>query len=132
MCNESYEAEDSTDSRDWSEDSRHLHNGSYMDAGGRGAWISWDISDVPPGEYELSVYYANGGAEKRPVTTYVNGRAQDGRMTFPSTKDWSRWQWESQVVSVDEWDSTLTLEVSEERGGPNIDYIELSDKEMCG
>lgn len=132
VCNESYEAEDSTESKGWSEDSLHIENGSYMDAGGIGSSISWDIGDVPPGRYELSVYYANGGSNPRPVITSVNDRTQEGNMAFSSTKGWSRWDWESQDISVDEWGSKLTLEVKEERGGPNIDYIELSDKDTCG
>ena len=76
-------------------------------------------------DFELSVRYANGSSNDRPMTLIIDGKETGESMRFRSTEAWTTWSKESIYDSLSAGYHTIRLVSATSEGGPNIDYIEL-------
>lgn len=141
VCNERYQAEGDSasdaevDFDDWRvrKDHAGYEGDSYMDAGGQDGWLRLDYLTFAPGTYRMSIRYANGSGNGRPVTIRFNDDDEtEFQMTFPPTGRWSNWQTVTREISPRYGIRNLTIEVDTTQGGPNIDAIELNAIEVNG
>jgi hypothetical protein len=103
----------------------------FMDFGGNSSWIEWNnVNAAGAGDYTLTLRYANGGSAARPAVVAVNGRSA-GSAQFSATGSWTTWKTTSLTVSLKRGLNTIRLTANTSAGGPNVDHVELTVKDLC-
>ncbi|MBP0974298.1 MAG: RICIN domain-containing protein, partial [Oscillospiraceae bacterium] len=92
--------------------------------------ITFMVKAPKAGNYAMQVRYANGTADDRPMKVTVNGDTSRYWMqSFPGTgaNTWTEWRTITLVLPLNKGDNTINLlSTVAEKGGPNLDYIDLT------
>ncbi len=101
---------------------------SYMDYGGRGAYIEWNTVNEGAGTATLTFRYANGSSKNnRQCAIIVNGTDM-GSLLFAPTGSWASWTTVSKAVILQPGANTIRVEANTSKGGPNLDKMEVMVK----
>lgn len=100
-----------------------------------GRFVSFTIHVEETGSYALDLRYTSGNDEKRtlPYTTFsldVDGMGI-GSLRFNETENWTNWNVQRTVVTLDSGSHTITYSKTEsdEYGGIHIDYLNIEKVE---
>lgn len=92
-----------------------------------GGYIEWTVNAPAAGNYAVDFRYANGTDVNRPVKLIVNGDRENGLyMDFNGTGAWTTWSDNKVVLTLNEGENTIKAYATTKNGGPNMDYIELT------
>jgi len=91
----------------------------------RGAFVQWPLRQPAGGRVTLRIRYANGDRPDRPMQISIDGR-DTTQVDFLSTGGWSKWRILSVVVTLSTGTGTIRLSTTSQRGGPNLDYLEVA------
>lgn len=90
------------------------------------ASILFHLSSTKAGETTLSIRFANGSANARPMKLYLNNELHS-TIEFASTGSWTHWQSTSVSLVLQAGINALKLASTTSEGGPNIDAIATAD-----
>ena len=118
-----YEAEDADEMVKITIGTRHtpFSGDSYADMDGRGASLEWNVNDLVPGLYEISLRYAT--PNNRRLNLYVDG-INVATFDCAPTPTWSDWTFESKSLGLIAGNHKLKISADESEG-PNIDLLAL-------
>ncbi|GEM_PF-609639 len=92
-----------------------------------GGYIEWTVNAPQDGNYEVDFRYANGTDVNRKIKLITNGDRTHGQyVDFNGTGAWTTWGDSKAVVSLKKGKNTLKAYATTNAGGPNMDYIEIS------
>lgn len=108
-----------------SEHAGFIGSGYANTANALGAEVEYAVRVLEPGDYRISVRYANGATENRNALLLVDG-GDASRLSLPSTGEWFNYG-ESDVVSVNlsAGEQRITLQAEADSGLPNIDSLSI-------
>ena len=86
--------------------------------------ISWTVTVAEAGNYDLHIRYANGD-QPRPLDIVVGGTVQHGSESFAST-GFQTWVVKTLTVQLEAGANDLSLAISGNTNGPNIDALALT------
>ncbi len=92
-----------------------------------GGYIEWSVNVPASTKVKLNFRYANGTENNRPVEIKVNGALAVGSMDFTPTGSWTTWNENSTDIYLNKGINTIRATALSADGGPNIDYIEISE-----
>ena len=101
----------------------------YIDFGESGSYIEWsNVDGGAGGPAQVGIRYANGSAVNRPIDVLVNGGVV-ATLNLPPVEvgNWSQWTTVTLDVDLDPLANTIRLRASTSAGGPNVDYIEITE-----
>ncbi len=90
------------------------------------SYLSMKVSMANAGEQTLTIFFANGASDNRPMDVVVNGNVAVSDLAFNSTGEWTSYQTQETTVSLEEGLNTITFNSKTADGGPNVDKIELT------
>jgi rhamnogalacturonyl hydrolase YesR len=96
-----------------------------------GSYVEWvlDVAAATSAD-PLTLRYANGGDQNRPMKLVVNGKSLAGSYVFPPTGAWTVWQTISVAdVPLRQGFNTIRAEAISAAGGPNLDWLEVTSPE---
>ncbi|MBN2736535.1 MAG: carbohydrate-binding protein [Spirochaetales bacterium] len=128
----SLEAEDAYFNDGWIETQYPGFSGSaYVNtANALGTYVEWALEASESGQADLSIIYANGGGDNRPMEMSLNGRALSGSLDFPATSAWENWTLLNTSLTLTSGVNTLRLTSLSGSGAPNLDKVEIAFKGM--
>ncbi len=128
MSQNVYQAEDAVIDRGIIESEHAGYTGSGYVNGTNvvGAWVEWEVSMVDSGQQTLTVFYANGSSEDRPMEVKVNDVVVDEALSFPGSGDWTAWSSKSLSITLNKDSNFIRLTAITGNGGPNLDKIEVT------
>ncbi|MBR1592631.1 MAG: carbohydrate-binding protein [Ruminococcus sp.] len=92
-----------------------------------GGYVEWTFEAPQDGNYEVDFRYANGTDVNRPIKLITNGDRTHGQyVDFKGTDAWTTWGDTKAVVSLKKGTNTLKAYATTNAGGPNMDYIEIT------
>ena len=89
----------------------------------QGAWVKSTFTAASAGTYHMTLRFANGSFEPRPLRILVNDKVIMEKLIFPPTEDeiWDLYRTQTVYnVPLDAGTNTLTF-ISLEEDGPNLD-----------
>ncbi|KNY29902.1 pectinesterase family protein [Pseudobacteroides cellulosolvens] len=92
-----------------------------------GGYIEWSVNIPSSTIVRLNFRYANGTTNNRPMEIKVNGAAAVGSMNFYPTGSWTTWNVNSTDIYLTKGINTIRAASLTAEGGPNIDYMEVSE-----
>jgi hypothetical protein len=101
-------------------------NGFCNTTNAAGASIQWTVTAASAGTATLSIRYANGTTANRPMDISVNGAVVAAAMAFSPTANWDTWATRTLTVQVTAGANTVRAVATTSGGGPNVDYIEIT------
>lgn len=113
----------------WTETSNTGFEGeSYVNYDNRiGGYIEWTVNAPEDGNYLVDFRFANGTADNRQIKLITNGDRTHGQyVDFTGTGAWTTWSDTTAVVTLTKGENKLKAYATTKAGGPNMDYIELS------
>lgn len=88
-----------------------------------GQYAQFSITNAAAGSQNIIFRYSNNQGEARALSLYVNG-VKIGRITFPVTSSWDTWADKVCLVSLNEGNNTIKIQVdSGDTGQFNIDFL---------
>ncbi len=111
---------------------REGYTGSgFVDFGENGSYIEWNNVNAPAaGGYRLTFRYANGGVADRQAAIVIQG-ASVGSVAFAPTGGWTSWTNAMLDVALRAGDNTIRVLANADRGGPNLDRMEVALIDAC-
>ncbi|MBR3629717.1 MAG: RICIN domain-containing protein [Oscillospiraceae bacterium] len=90
--------------------------------------ITFMVNVPKAGNYAMMVRFANGTADDRPMQVTVGGdKSRIWLQSFPGTGAWTDWKEINLVLPLKKGDNTIEmLSHVDGKGGPNLDFIELT------
>jgi arabinogalactan endo-1,4-beta-galactosidase len=93
-----------------------------------GSSVEFDVVVGSASEKIMTITYANGAMDERPVSISVNGKVIVESFGFTPTETWETWATHDTKVTLAAGINTIVMTSTTENGGPNIDKIELSEE----
>jgi hypothetical protein len=93
-----------------------------------GATISFKINSNVEQTINMSVRYANGTGEGRPIDVEVNGQIVATNVDFPSTGDWTGWDVVSFNFAVSQGQNEIVFIATNAGGISNIDMLWVNNE----
>src|SRR6185369_14730345 len=95
-----------------------------------GSYVQWTVDAAGAGSAVVSIRFANGQANgastNRPMDIAVNGVVVAAAKAFNPTANWDTWQTATVTVPLNAGANTIRATATTANGGPNVDYIEVS------
>ena len=92
-----------------------------------GSYIEWTVNAPAEGNYLVDFRFANGTDVNRQIKLITNGdRVRGQYVDFGSSGSWTTWTDTTAVVHLNAGKNTLKAYSTTSNGGPNMEYIELS------
>ncbi len=92
-----------------------------------GGYIEWSVIVPASTKVRLNFRYANGTTNNRPMEIKVNDAPAVGSMDFTPTGSWTTWNENSTDIYLTKGINTIRAVSLTAEGGPNIDYMEVSE-----
>lgn len=122
-----YEAEDGTYSAGGTVDTNHTGysgTGFVNSANAAGAYVEWTVNAPAAGTANVTLGYANGSPDARPMDITVNGAAVPAGTAFGSTGSWDTWRTAVVAVPLRAGANTIRATATTAAGCPNLDYLD--------
>jgi hypothetical protein len=91
-----------------------------------GSSIQWTVNAASTGTATLAIRYSNGTTTNRPMDISVNGTVVAAATAFTATTNWDTWSTRTLTVPVNAGANTVRAVATTANGGPNVDYIEVT------
>lgn len=92
-----------------------------------GSALTWTVNQASAGPATLTFRYANGTNANRAMNIRVNGVSVNSNLAFNGTGAWNSWTSQSLSVNLQAGSNTISATATTADGGPNVDYITLSN-----
>jgi hypothetical protein len=123
-----YEAENATIAAGVVESNHAGHSGTgfvnYDNA--VGSAVEFAVTAASAGAATLRFRYANGTTVNRPMDIAVNGAVVKAGLPFPGSGAWTTWQTITLPVTLAAGANSVKATATTANGGPNLDYLEVS------
>ncbi len=96
-----------------------------------GSSIEWTVKALDKGSYYLTLVYANGGTDDRPMDIQVNGQTLHSSVKFPSNGGWTGWNPLGMWIDLEAGYNIIRAVAISEGGGPNVDMVIMSADEKA-
>lgn len=118
----------------WDQGASETTNEGFTDARGYlnldntiGSSVDFSVNVAADGNYMTHIRFANGSANDRKMKVLVNGDTQNYWVqSFTGTGSWTDWTEFGIVLPLKAGQNTIKLESLTAEGGPNLDYITLT------
>ncbi|MEZ0075156.1 carbohydrate-binding protein [Planotetraspora sp. GP83] len=98
----------------------------YVNAAG--GYIQFSVNATAAGAATVTIRYANGATDTRPLDVSVNGAVAASGVAFPPTTNWDTWVTKSVTVNLAAGANTIRLTGPGATGGPNVDKITVEQR----
>lgn len=92
-----------------------------------GSSVEFDVVVAAAGEKYITITYANGAMDERPVSISVNGKVVVEEFGFTPLENWDTWSTHDVKVQLASGVNTITMTSVTMNGGPNIDFISFRE-----
>ncbi|MFI1886207.1 discoidin domain-containing protein [Streptomyces jumonjinensis] len=89
-----------------------------------GSSVEWTVESASARSAAVTVRYANGTAEGRPMDVSVNGAVVAAGRAFDSTGAWTNWTDATLTVPLQAGANTIRVSATTANGAPNLDYLD--------
>ncbi|HOC32637.1 MAG TPA: GDSL-type esterase/lipase family protein, partial [Ruminococcus flavefaciens] len=118
----------------WDQGMTETTNAGYTDQRGYlnldntvGSSVDFSVNAAQDGNYMTHIRFANGSANDRKMKVTVNGDTQNYWVqSFTGTGSWTDWTEFGIVLPLKAGQNTIRFESLTAEGGPNLDYITLT------
>lgn len=90
-----------------------------------GGYIEWNVNVSTAGIYTITLRYAHGGADDRPLELSINSKSTSASLDLFATGSWSTWAEESMIIELNKGNNVIRATSINASGGPNLDYIKI-------
>ncbi len=91
------------------------------------SYVEWTVNVEKQGVQTLKFRYANGTDANRPMEITVNGSTMNSNLSFESTGSWTTWQDVILSAGFIAGNNTIRAASTTATGGPNVDYLEVTN-----
>nr|WP_242981289.1 SGNH/GDSL hydrolase family protein [Ruminiclostridium sufflavum] len=91
------------------------------------SYVEWTVKVKASGTQRLRFRYANGTEQDRPMEIQINGTAINSSLSFIPTGGWTTWMDVSLNANLKAGDNTIRAVSVTAQGGPNVDYLEVTN-----
>ncbi|QNU65479.1 carbohydrate-binding protein [Ruminiclostridium herbifermentans] len=93
----------------------------------KSSYVEWTINVEKAGVQTLKFRYANGTNADRPMEIRVNGNVVSSSTSFVPTGSWTAWQEVVLTANLVAGINTIRASSTTDTGGPNVDYLEVTN-----
>ncbi|WP_228386602.1 carbohydrate-binding protein, partial [Streptomyces katsurahamanus] len=86
--------------------------------------VEWTVESASARSAPVTVRYANGTAQGRPMDVSVNGTVVAAGRAFDSTGAWTNWTDVTLTVPLQAGANTIRVSATTANGAPNLDYLD--------
>lgn len=91
------------------------------------SYVEWTVNVEKEGVQTLKLRYANGTDADRPMEIKVNGTTLSSSTSFKPTGSWTTWQEVILTANLIAGINTIRATSTTATGGPNVDYLEVTN-----
>ncbi|MGW1976294.1 carbohydrate-binding protein [Streptomyces sp. NPDC001889] len=89
-----------------------------------GAYVEWSVESATARDASVTLRYANGTADGRPMDLSVNGSVVVANRPFNGTGAWTTWADATLTVPLEAGTNTVRVTATTAGGAPNLDFLD--------